>query len=156
VTELELSPDHQDERKLIRHVLVIEDTKGRRTVSLEAATYSLGRDTSNAIVLYSSFVSRQHAILLRLPVPGPERYVFRIIDGNLQGKRSTNGILINDRRCYSHDLQHGDILVFSSDVTAGYYISANLTNAEFARYTETVNFRSVKSLATDPYETTLE
>ncbi len=148
--------DTQGERKQVRHVLVIEDTKGRRTVSLEAATYSLGRDPTNAIILYSSFVSRQHAILLRVPLPGSTQYLFRIIDGNLQGKRSTNGITINGERCFSHDLNHGDIIIFSSDVTAGYYVSTNLSNAEFSRYTQSVDFRSVKSEAVDPFETTLE
>lgn len=147
----------QGERRLVRHVMVIEDNKGRRTVSLDAATYSLGRDPTNAIVLHSSFVSRQHAILLRVPIPGASNsYLFRIIDGNLQGKRSTNGITVNGHRCYSHDLTHGDIIVFSSDVTAGYYVSANLSNAEFDRYTEKVDFRSVKSEAVDPSQTSLE
>jgi pSer/pThr/pTyr-binding forkhead associated (FHA) protein len=148
--------DTQSERKQVRHVMVIEDNQGRRTISLEAATYSLGRDPTNAIILHSSFVSRQHAILLRVPMPGSSTYLFRIIDGNLQGKRSTNGITVNGQNCYSHDLNHGDIIVFSSDVTAGYYVSANLSNEEFARYTEKVDFRSVKSEAVDPFQTTFE
>ncbi len=148
--------DPQAERAIARHVLVIEDAEGRRTISLDAATYSLGRDVTNAIVLHSSFVSRQHAILLRMPTQGPNRYIFRIIDGNLQGKRSTNGITINNQRCYSHDLQNGDVIVFSSDVTAGYYISANLSNDEFARYTESVDFRSVKQDVQDPSMTSFE
>ncbi len=146
----------QGERKQVRHVLVIDDNEGRRTISLEAATYSLGRDPSNAIVLHSSFVSRQHAILLRVPLPGSANYLFRIIDGNLQGKRSTNGITVNGKRCYSHDLSHGDIIVFSSDVSAGYYVTSNLSNEEFARYTEQVDFRSMKLESSDPFQTSFE
>ncbi|MDX2273433.1 MAG: FHA domain-containing protein [Cyanobacteriota bacterium] len=148
--------DTQGERKQVRHVMVIDDNKGRRTISLEAATYSIGRDPSNGIVLNSSFASRQHAILLRVPIPGANAYLFRIIDGNLQGKRSTNGITVNGQRCYSHDLSHGDIIIFSSDVTAGYYVSANLSNEEFARYTEKVDFRSAKFQSSDPHQTSFE
>ncbi|MEM8717182.1 MAG: FHA domain-containing protein, partial [Cyanobacteria bacterium P01_G01_bin.4] len=62
--------DTTAQRRRVRHILVIEDSSGRRTVSLEAATYSLGRDPSSALVLHSNYVSRQHAILLRVPVPG--------------------------------------------------------------------------------------
>jgi pSer/pThr/pTyr-binding forkhead associated (FHA) protein len=46
----------------IEHLLVIEDDQGKRTIVLEAATYSIGRDLGNSIVLHSQSVSRQHAI----------------------------------------------------------------------------------------------
>ncbi|MFQ3584226.1 MAG: FHA domain-containing protein [Cyanobacteriota bacterium] len=156
-----VAPPHKDsntegQRRQIRHVLVVEDTKGRRTISLEAATYSIGRDPASAILLNSQFASRQHAILLRMPEPQGKGYRFRIIDGNLEGKPSTNGITVNGHRCQSHDLVHGDIIIFSSDVTAGYYASANLTDEEFARYTERVDFRSVKAEISDPHQTRLE
>ncbi|GAB4216255.1 MAG: hypothetical protein OHK0012_18090 [Synechococcales cyanobacterium] len=144
------------ERRKMRHVLVLDDSQGRRTLSLEAATYSLGRDTSNVIVLRSDYVSRQHAIIFRVPVPGSQRYLFRILDGNLEGKRSTNGLIVNGQRIYSHDLQHGDLIIFSRDVSAGYYVSANLTDAEFARYVDSVEFRSLKATVVDPFQTSLE
>ena len=35
-----------------RHVLVIEDRKGRRIISLEEDSYTIGRDSQNQIVLY--------------------------------------------------------------------------------------------------------
>ncbi len=49
------------------HVLVLDDTQGRRALILDAATYSLGRDPQNSIPLRSSSISRQHALLLRVP-----------------------------------------------------------------------------------------
>ncbi|MEN9204113.1 MAG: FHA domain-containing protein [Thermostichus sp. DG_1_6_bins_120] len=153
---LDKDSDTQGQRRQIRHVLVVEDTKGRRTFSLEAATYSIGRDPVSAIVLNSNFVSRQHALLLRVPGPQGKGYRFRILDGNLEGKPSTNGLTVNGQRCHSHDLVHGDLIVFSSDVTAGYYTSANLTDEEFARYTERVDFRRAKMEISDPYQTQLE
>lgn len=146
----------QGERRKNRHVLVIDDKEGRRTISLEAATYSLGRDPTNAIVLHSDFVSRQHAIVFRVPLPDKAGYCFRLLDGNVEGKRSTNGLIINGIRCYSHDLKHGDMIIFSSDVSVGYYVSANLTDAEFARYVDTVGFRSLKTEAVDESQTGFE
>jgi len=109
---------------------VIEDKQGKRAILLEAATYSIGRDSHNSIVLYSNLVSRQHAILLRVTSPETATYLFRIVDGNLQGKSSTNGLLINGRRCFSHDLKPGDVIVFGGNVKARYYATSNLSDVE--------------------------
>lgn len=102
----------QDQRQRFRHLFIIDDAEGRRTISLEAATYSIGRDVTNSIVLHSKMVSRQHAILLRVTAPETSNFLFRIIDGDLQGKRSTNGLIVNGRRLFSHDLKHGDVVIF--------------------------------------------
>lgn len=115
---------------------MIEDTQGRRSVRLEAATYSIGRDSANLIVLNSKLVSRQHAILLRVTAPETADYSFRIVDGDLQGKRSTNGLIVNGKRCFSHDLKHGDVVVFGGDVIARYYAISHLSEAEFSRQSE--------------------
>ena len=146
----------QAQRRRVRHVLVIEDNAGRRTISLEAATYSLGRDPSCAIVLHSNYVSRQHAILLRVPIPGTTNHLFRILDGNARGERSTNGLLVNGDREFNHDLNHGDTVAFSRDTTATYYMTANLSDQEFAQYAESAGYRSLKLEVEDASQTTLE
>jgi diguanylate cyclase (GGDEF)-like protein len=110
------------EVKQYYHYLVLEDAEGQRKFLLDAATYSIGRNPTNGIVLRSQLVSRQHAILLRVPVPKLSSHMFRIIDGNLQGKRSKNGILIDGKRCFSHILAHGNEIVFSSDTRAYYQV----------------------------------
>ncbi|HEY9845594.1 MAG TPA: FHA domain-containing protein, partial [Candidatus Caenarcaniphilales bacterium] len=110
------------ERQQVRHLLVVEDTQMRRTIALEAATYSIGRDSTNSIVLHSRSVSRQHAILLRVTTPETPTYLFRLIDGDLQGKASTNGLSVNGHRCFSHDLKHGDVILFGGEVKAKYYV----------------------------------
>ncbi len=115
----------------IEHLLVIEDSQGKRTIALEAATCSVGRDLTNSIVLYSHLVSRHHATLVRLTMPETITYLFRIIDGNLKGKRSKNGLIVNGSRCFSHDLQHGDVISFGGDVRARYYATANQSDVEF-------------------------
>lgn len=115
----------------ILHLLVIEDEQGKRTITLEAATYTIGRDSSNTIVLHSQLVSRQHAILLRVTIPETASHLFRIIDGNLQGKPSRNGLLINGQQCSSRDLKHGDTIVFGGDIRAKYYATDNLSDIQF-------------------------
>lgn len=112
----------------IHQLLVIKDRRGKRTLVLEAATYSIGRDPANSIVLHSNLISRQHALLLRVPMPDAS-HLFRIIDGNLQGKRSTNGLMVNGQRCFSHDLKLGDVLMLG-DVQASYYATTNLSDIE--------------------------
>ncbi|MFN6474339.1 MAG: EAL domain-containing protein [Nostoc sp. SerVER01] len=122
-----------NEREKIRHLLVIQDLEGRRTVFLREATYSLGRHSANTIVLASRSVSMQHAILLRVTVPETDQYGFQIIDGNYKGKGSTNGLFVNGDRCYSHNLKHGDVITFGSNqAQAKYYAISNLSEQAFS------------------------
>ncbi len=143
----------QDQRNRFRHLLIVDDAEGRRTISLEAATYSIGRDATNSIVLRSKMVSRQHAILLRVTSPDSSTYLFRIVDGDLQGKRSTNGLLINGRRLFSHDLKHGDLLVFGGDVKAKYYAISNLTDSDFDKFREAKDLSTILSKSINPFQT---
>lgn len=126
----------ETEKKPIQHWLEIEDDRGQRTVILEATTCTIGRDSTNSIVLHSMLVSRQHAILLRMTTPGTDTHFFLLIDGDLQGKRSTNGIAVNDQVCFSHDLKHGDSIVFGTDVNAKYCNNANLADNRRLRFGE--------------------
>ncbi|MGH7999826.1 MAG: EAL domain-containing protein [Brasilonema sp.] len=127
----------KNEREKIRHLLVIKDLQGQRTIPLQEATYSLGRDSRNTIVLCSLSVSRQHAILLRVTVPETDQYTFRIIDGSFKGKRSTNGLFVNGAKCFSHDLMHGDIIEFGGNQVRGqYYTISNISEQVFSEFCE--------------------
>jgi signal transduction histidine kinase/pSer/pThr/pTyr-binding forkhead associated (FHA) protein len=143
----------EQERQQVRHLLVIDDAAGRRPVQLEAATYSIGRDATNSIVLHSKLVSRQHAILLRVTAPDSSNFLFRIVDGDLQGKRSTNGILVNGHRCYSHDLKQGDSVVFGGDVKARYYAVSNLSDEEFGGFFDSTDLSGVLAKVSNPFQT---
>ncbi|MFN4280053.1 EAL domain-containing protein [Thermosynechococcus sp.] len=123
-------------RQRWRHLLVIEDRAGRRTIRLEANTYTIGRHPSNTIVLKSPMVSRQHAVLLRIVDPNTGNFLFRLVDGNLQGKPSVNGITVNGRRCRSCILRHRDIIFFGDEVRACYHVVANVSDTTFNRYTQ--------------------
>lgn len=137
----------------IKHLLVIEDLRGKRSIPLESNTCSIGRHSNNSIMLHSQLASRQHAILLRVTSPETASYLFRIIDGNLQGKRSTNGITVNGQRCFSHDLKHGDLIVFGEDVKASYYACSNLENFKLLTSCQAEYISNFLPQIIDPFET---
>ncbi|MDR7896862.1 FHA domain-containing protein [Thermosynechococcus sp. JY1334] len=125
------------------HLLNIEDETGKRTIPLEAATYSIGRDVTNAIVIHGHGVSRQHALLLRIPSPNGYRY--RVVDGNAEGRPSANGILVNGQRVQSHELKDGDEINFGGSVKA-HYATVSMGEAEFIKYLKSVNYHSIKAV----------
>jgi pSer/pThr/pTyr-binding forkhead associated (FHA) protein len=49
-------------------------------------------------------------------------YYYRIVDGDIKGKPSANGLLINGRKLQAHDLQDEDEIVFGPQVRAIYYV----------------------------------
>jgi pSer/pThr/pTyr-binding forkhead associated (FHA) protein len=101
------------------HFLLIEDDKGRKEIILKNPTYSIGRDRNCDIRLHSQFVSRRHATLLKfLRDDGQSHY--RIVDGDSQGNTSANGIIIDGRKVYHHDLKNGDKVIFGRQVSATY------------------------------------
>jgi pSer/pThr/pTyr-binding forkhead associated (FHA) protein len=113
------------------HILIIEDDQGRKEFPLHNPVYSIGRDKNCNIRLFSQFVSRHHATLVRLPrkhhQPG---FYYRIVDGDPKGKPSSNGILINGRKLTAHDLKNEDEVVFGPHVRAIYYLLKNTNPLE--------------------------
>ncbi len=100
--------------------LVVEDDAGQREILLEKAQYTIGRDPKNDICLRSQFASRYHAVLRRVDCKDG-LLVYTIDDGNVDGKPSTNGLLINGQRQLSCQLRTGDLVVFGPQVRATYY-----------------------------------
>lgn len=103
------------------HILLIADAKGSRKLELDGLKYTIGRDVNNNIQLHSRFVSRQHALILRVPASEPGRYRYRIVDGDLSGKPSINGVTINNnQKISSYDLCHGDVVTLAPNVQLTY------------------------------------
>ncbi|WP_298912288.1 EAL domain-containing protein [uncultured Nostoc sp.] len=146
-----------NEREKIRHMLVIQDLQGQRTVVLQEATYSLGRHPANTIVLASRSVSMQHAILLRVTVPQTDQYGFQIIDGNYKGKGSTNGLFVNGTKCFSHNLRSGDVIAFGGNqAQAKYYAISNLSEQAFSESCDVEDlsgFLSQQASPANPFQT---
>ncbi|MGK7958227.1 MAG: EAL domain-containing protein, partial [Crocosphaera sp.] len=63
--------------------------------------------------------------LLKIDDDNSDQPCYRIIDGNLQGKKSTNGIAVNGKHCLSHDLAPGDLIRFGNQSQANYHIIAD-------------------------------
>lgn len=107
----------------ITHTLLITDTKGTRKIALRELKYTIGRDISNNISINSKYVSRQHAVLLRIPGNITGTHLYRIIDGDLSGKPSVNGVVINgNSKVGSYELSHGDIISLAPDAQITYLI----------------------------------
>ncbi|MEH2234757.1 EAL domain-containing protein [Nostoc sp.] len=147
----------RNEREKIRHLLVIQDLQGRRTVPLQETTYSLGRHLANTIVLTSRSVSMQHAILLRVTVPDTDQYGFQVIDGNYKGKGSTNGLFVNGTKCFSHNLRNGDTIAFGSNqAQAKYYAISNISEQAFSESCDVEDlsgFLSEQASPANPFQT---
>ncbi|MGQ4649776.1 FHA domain-containing protein [Lyngbya aestuarii] len=105
------------------HSFVVKDDKGCREFTLVGEVYSIGRKENSDIHLFphfSNFVSRRHATLVRRSRDDGS-YYYRIVDGDLQGNLSVNGILINGRKLKAHDLEDQDDIIFGPEVSATYY-----------------------------------
>ncbi|MBE9199459.1 MULTISPECIES: EAL domain-containing protein [unclassified Nodularia (in: cyanobacteria)] len=141
----------ENEWEQIRHLLVVQDSQGQQIIPLHEATYSLGRHRENSIVLRSPSVSRQHAILLRVTIAETDQYRFRIIDGNFTGRGSSNGLLVNGTKCFSHNLKHGDVIIFGNNqAQAKYYAVSNLSESAFLACSEVEDLSEFLSREADP------
>lgn len=132
-----------------RHILVIEDQKARRIVALDETTYSLGRESSNDIIIYDSVVSRRHATLIRIrPTPRLDNHAYRLIDGDLEGNRSTNGLIINGQTGESHNLKHGDVIFLGAKAKMSYYILSTALEIDLFNPLNEAQFTTVEESST--------
>lgn len=110
------------------HVLLIETEAEPRVIELTAPIYSLGRHPSNSIVLQKQGISRYHAQLVRIQRPGSDQFQYKIVDGNQQGKRSLNGIQVNNVDCQEAVLNHMDSIRFGRSLLSHYYRPEDLSS----------------------------
>jgi len=116
----------------IRHVFALDNGKLSKKIVLEEKVYSIGRHSSNSIVLSDNKVSRNHATLLKVKYDEDE--VFWIIDGDLKGNRSTNGLFINGKRCLSHELKSGDLIIFGGGIAKAKYEIIYSSSSSLIKY----------------------
>ena len=124
------------EHQKIRHLLIVKDRRGKKAIPLSLDIYSLGRAKTNSIILVDSSVSRQHATIYPV-VDSDEKFApFRVIDGDFEGNKSTNGLIVNGSKCKIHHLKHGDVIEFGDYVKVTYYTLFNLSDFEFNQFCE--------------------
>lgn len=99
--------------------LIIEEKGIRRKVHLKEDIYTLGRASGNSVVFHSREISRRHAHLYR--IEEQDSSFFRIIDGDLAGHRSVNGLKVHGESYYSYDLRHGEVIMLSQHVLIQYF-----------------------------------
>ena len=105
----------------IQHILVVEDQVSRSTIILDEANYTMGRHSSNSIQMNSRQSSRHHATFVRKFNTKLNQFTYLIVDGDLEGNKSQNGIFINGEKCLVHELKDGDLINFGCDVNASYH-----------------------------------
>ncbi|HIK38731.1 MAG: EAL domain-containing protein [Geminocystis sp.] len=94
-----------------QHILTIKYGDVVQRISLNQEVYSVGRHSSNKIVIHHPIVSRFHCTILPVKYKGEaQQNLFWIIDGDLKGNRSSNGIFVNGNKILSHELKTGDII----------------------------------------------
>lgn len=103
------------------HRLIIDSPSFKRVIRLQNSYYSIGRHPSNTIVIPSPQISRKHATLVKKINPNLD-VAFRIIDGDLEGNRSHNGIWINGESFLERELEDGDVIGFAEDIQGFYQI----------------------------------
>ncbi|BAQ60579.1 diguanylate cyclase/phosphodiesterase with PAS/PAC sensor [Geminocystis sp. NIES-3708] len=140
-------------------LLLPENFAEQIVISLTENIYSIGRHSDNNIKLNSGAVSRHHATLMKKDVTtGESSYI--LIDGDLNGKRSQNGILVNGKKTIHHHLEDGDVIVFgTSEIKAIYkkenVLSANLSDGNLSSKTLKKNTLSSFDLSREKLQETL-
>ena len=104
-----------------RHILKIEAPLGQSIIDLDRNYYTLGRGSKNSIIIQDKEVSRCHATIVRQKHTRFNKNIFWIYDGNLKGKRSTNGLIINDEYCLKHLLKPKDLIFLGKNVKLTYH-----------------------------------
>jgi FHA domain len=116
------------------HILLIEEQQDR-VILLDAERYLIGRNDTNEIVLNRDPISREHAMLLRVSIEDGQRFIYRIIDGDAEGKPSTNGLFINGQRQRCYDLVNDNVISFAGAVNA-LYIKTFMTKPQLCEFLE--------------------
>jgi pSer/pThr/pTyr-binding forkhead associated (FHA) protein len=143
-------------RERQRHILVVREKEIQERYILEAGMYSIGRDPSCSIVFRSKSISRQHALLLRIPADDGNGYRYRIKDGDSRGRASANGIKVNEQPCREKDLQSGDRIIFGDCIHAQYLIDNVDSLGSHGDTLKVAEFRSVKAKQQDQFPTLME
>lgn len=102
-------------------IAFVQDSEGLRRIVLDKPFYSVGRDASCDIRLYSKYASRHHAVLV-LKTSESEPRGYDIKDGDGKGHQSTNGLIVNGHKCRDRVLENGDTIIFGPKVWLRYVV----------------------------------
>ncbi|MGP1386322.1 MAG: EAL domain-containing protein [Thainema sp.] len=97
------------------YFFVVKESKKNYIEKIKNTPFTIGRSIRDNITLTSKGVSRCHAT-----VYFSDGYLW-IIDGDLEGRTSTNGLLVNGQRVLVHKLNQLDIVTFQKGVHAIFF-----------------------------------
>ncbi|AFZ46309.1 diguanylate cyclase with PAS/PAC sensor [Cyanobacterium stanieri PCC 7202] len=111
----------------LKHLLSLELSTGKKTFLLEKKFYSVGRSSSNSIIINHRVTSRHHSLIIKATYHRKKENkadtAFWILDGDWQGQKSRNGLFINTEKIDLHKLVPGDIIIFGGiEIRAKYDI----------------------------------
>jgi pSer/pThr/pTyr-binding forkhead associated (FHA) protein len=104
--------------------LVVCDRSGQRYISLadkSAKIYTIGRHSSNRILIHDAAVSRFHARLI------VAQDTWKIIDGTLQHGPSKNGLWLDEKRVLSAELAPGSCIYLGTESSLTLHIFSQNT-----------------------------
>lgn len=116
----------------IQHIIKINYADIQQNIILKNEIYSIGRHSSNNIVIHHPTISRYHCSILPVKYKDKnQQQLFWIIDGDLKGNRSANGLFINGNKSLSHELKSGDkITIGGNEVEVLYNICYSNSDQE--------------------------
>lgn len=104
------------------YLLIVEDHKNKNIITLTQDTYCLGRCYEADIIINDPQVSRKHTTIVKEFNPEKNLFLYKIFDGDLAGKFSKNGLIINGQRIKSKYLEHGDSIQISDQTQVRYFV----------------------------------
>lgn len=114
-----------------KHLFQIEYDNIKQNIILKNEVYSIGRHSSNSIVIHHPSISRYHCSILPVKYKNKnQQELFWIIDGDLKGNRSANGLFVNGIKSLSHELKSGDKISIGGDQVQVTYTIYNEHNIE--------------------------
>lgn len=104
--------------------------------------YTIGRDSSNDIVVANDMISRIHATVEKISDLSQGTYQYELIDGTIDGKSSFNGVFVNGSRVQRHTLVNGDRILLGGVVKAMFHSSSQLITKEdyFADFSQITQY----------------
>lgn len=104
------------------YLLIVEDHQNKRIINLTKNTYCLGRGSSVEIRIQDPQISRKHATIIKEFNPDHNVFLYKIVDGDLSGKLSKNGLNINGQKLKTKYLEHGDSIRLSDHSKIQYFV----------------------------------
>ncbi|MGY6531071.1 MAG: diguanylate cyclase domain-containing protein [Cyanobacterium sp.] len=119
----------------LKHLLSIELNTGKKVFLLEKNIHSVGRSSSNSIIINHRVTSRHHSSIIKViyqhKTENKFDTAFWILDGDFKGNKSRNGVFVNAKKINVHKLLPGDIIILGGIEIKGKYDVLNIESKEF-------------------------